>query len=422
MPTKPATFAQPTFGTVALLFLALRLGLLAVLPADALFRYGDFQHYYNLAAWSVAGHCPAGAGACLPLLDYWYEFPPIFPYLSIAVLALVGRGALPPFHLYAYGLTLVLLLADLGSLALIYRLGRRLHGEAAGGWLALVYALLPAPLILGWWTFDGLTTFWMLLGLWLLLERRDLGAGAAVGLGALTKLVPVLLLPAAWAARPPKRAVVVTLAGVGVALAGLLPFYVNAPGVVTASLAAQGAKSSYATVWALLDGNVQDAAGQPITGNFGALSQHFDLAWATRLQHAPSRVPGWLTLALFGAVYGLVWLRVRGRAQHGDGLSDQQIVALFAFTWAVFVLWSKGWSPQWQQMLVPLILLVEPNRQGLLLALVLAAVSFLEWPILLSRGMAWGYYLTVPLRSLLLVAWAAELGVGLWRGGVEVRG
>ncbi|MCC7359361.1 MAG: DUF2029 domain-containing protein [Anaerolineales bacterium] len=416
MPTKPATFVQPTFGTVTLLFLALRLGLLAVLPADALFRYGDFQHYYNLAAWSVAGHCPAGAGPCLPLLDYWYEFPPIFPYLSIAVLAVVGRGALPPFHTYAYGLTLALLLADLGSLALVYRLGRRLHGATAAGWLALVYALLPAPLILGWWTFDGLTTFWMLLGLCLLLEGRDLGAGAAVGLGTLTKLVPVLLLPAAWAARPPKRGVALTLAAAGVAVAGLLPFYVRAPSVVTASLAAQGAKSSYATVWALLDGNVQDAAGRPITGNFGPLSQHFDLAWATRWQHAPSRAPGWLTLGVFGVPFGAVWLRVWRRARRSGGLSDAQLVALFAFTWAVFVLWSKGWSPQWQQMLVPLILLVQPNRQGLLLALALAAVSFLEWPILLARGLAWGYWITVPLRTLLFVGWAVELGAGLWRG------
>ena len=115
-----------------------------MLPADALFRYGDFQHYYNLAAWSVAGHCPAGPGPCLPLLDYWYEFPPIFPYLSIALLHLVGGGGLPPFHTYAYALTLALLLADFGSLWLVYRLARRLHGDETAQWLALVHALLPA--------------------------------------------------------------------------------------------------------------------------------------------------------------------------------------------------------------------------------------------------------------------------------------
>jgi len=412
MSEKPAlTPPRFSFSTTALLFLGLRLGLLFVLPADALFRYGDFQHYYNLAAWSVAGHCPLGPGPCLPLLDYWYEFPPVFPYLSIAVLTLTGRGGLPPFQVYAYGLTLVLLLADCGSLWLVYRLGRRLHGDEAANWLALAYALLPAPLILGWWTFDGLTTFWMLLGLWALLERRDAFAAGGIGLGVVTKLVPGLLLPVVWAARPPKRALAISVAAGVVALAVLLPFMLKNPAVTLASLGAQVSKSSYATVWALLDGNTQTADGLPITGNFGPLMQHFDLAWATTLQHAPSRVPGWLSAAAFGALYLAVWGRVRRAGP--AGISDQRLVALFAFTWAIFVLWSKGWSPQWQQMLVPLILLVQPNRQGLLLALVLAAVSFLEWPILLSRGLAWGYWVTIPLRTVVIAAWAAELGQGL---------
>jgi 4-amino-4-deoxy-L-arabinose transferase-like glycosyltransferase len=409
-PTLPP--GRAAFSTTAMLFLGIRLGLLFVLPVEALFQYGDFQHYYNLAAWSVAGHCPVGPNACLPLLDYWYEFPPIFPYLSIALLHLVGRGGLPPFHTYAYALTLVLLLADFGSLWLVYRLGRRLHGDETANWLALVYALLPAPLILGWWTFDGLTTFWMLLALWALLERRDALAVGGIGLGVVTKLVPGLLLPVVWAARPPKRALVISVAAGAVALAVLLPFFITQPAVTVASLRAQVSKSSYATVWAMMDGNLRTAEGEPITGNFGPLLQHFDLAWATRLQHAPSQVPGWLGVMVFGAIYAAVWVRVRRQAG-AAGPSDQQLVALFAFTWAIFVLWSKGWSPQWQQMLVPLILLVQPTRQGLLFALVLAAVSFLEWPILLSRGLAVGYWVTIPLRTLLMTVWALELGGGL---------
>ena len=123
-----------------------------------------------------------------------------------------------------------------------------------------------------------------------------------------------------------------------------------------------------------------------------------------------SRLPGWLTLALAAAAFGVVWLR---SLRSGKAWSDQQAVLLLAFTWAVFVLWSKGWSPQWQQMLVPLILLTIPNRTGVLFALLLAGVSFLEWPVLLSRGLFWGYWLTIPLRTLLIGGWAVALALAL---------
>ncbi len=417
--SEPASL-RPTLSLIGLVFLGLRLGLLIALPADAIFRYGDFQHYFNLAAWSVPGHCPAGAAACWPLQDYWYEFPPVFPYLSILILQVVGRGSLPPFHVYAYGLALVLLVADLGNLVLVHRLARRLHGSETADWVALVYAVLPAPLILGWWTFDGLTTFWMLLALWALLARREALAAGAAGLGVLTKLVPALLLPVAAVARPPKRAALFAAVAAVVVLAVMAPLWLSRPAVVVASIAAQGAKSSYATVWALLDGNLQTAQGEPITGNFGPLLQHFDLAWATTPQHAPSRLPGWLSAVVFLGMYLPVWWRVYQRGRAGL-VSDLTLVQLLAFTWALFVLWSKGWSPQWQQMLVPLILLVWPNRQGLLFTLVLAAVCFGEWPLMLSRGLTQWYWLTIVARTLLMVVWALELGRVLVGRGVVAQ-
>ncbi len=409
-PLRPAASPRDVFLTTVLLFLGLRLLLLIALPAETLFQYGDFQHYYNLAQWSAPGHCPTGPAACWPLLDYWHEFPPPFPYLSALLMRGLGGGGVPPFHTYAYGLAFVLLAADLGSLVLVHRLARRLYAADTAAWIAQVYAVLPAPLILGWWTFDGLTTFWMLLGLWALLERRDGLSAVAIGLGVVTKLAPVLLLPVVWRARPPMRAALITAGAASLALMVVAPFFVRAPAMASASLSAQASKSSYATVWAMVDGNLQTDDGQPITGNFGPLNERFDPARANVGLHQPSRLPGWLTLALAAAAFGVVWLR---SLRSGKAWSDQQAVLLLAFTWAVFVLWSKGWSPQWQQMLVPLILLTIPNRTGVLFALLLAGVSFLEWPVLLSRGLFWGYWLTIPLRTLLIGGWAVALALAL---------
>ncbi|MEP7357271.1 MAG: hypothetical protein ABI847_08525, partial [Anaerolineales bacterium] len=112
---KMALSNQRSFWIQRGVFLALRLALLLLLPAAALFQYGDFQHYYNLASWSFPGHCLVGGAPCWPLLDYWYEFPPVFPYLSILVLHLVGAGQLLSFQTYAYSLALVMLAADLGT-------------------------------------------------------------------------------------------------------------------------------------------------------------------------------------------------------------------------------------------------------------------------------------------------------------------
>ncbi|HQN43413.1 MAG TPA: hypothetical protein PLA25_04725 [Anaerolineaceae bacterium] len=47
-----------------------RLLMLLALPLEGLRGYGDFQHFFNLAA--IPGW---------PYLDHWVEFPPIFPFL-----------------------------------------------------------------------------------------------------------------------------------------------------------------------------------------------------------------------------------------------------------------------------------------------------------------------------------------------------
>ncbi len=410
----PAGETPDLFRTVMLLFIGLRLTLLMVLPVEALFEYGDYRHHYNLALWSVPGQCPAGPEACYPLIDYWYEYPPVFAIISIGLIKVLGGGGAPPFHVYAYGLALLLLLADTGCLLLLRRVALRLYNAAAADWMVLVYALMPAPLILSWWTFDGLTSFWMLLGLWAVLERRDGLSTLAIGLGAMTKIVPVLVLPAVWAARPARQAAAITAGVAAVTLLVVGPFLLRSPAMALASLRSQFSKSSYATVWAMVDGNLQTEAGQPVTGNFGALSERFDPALAVVPLHQPSRVPGVLTLLVAAGVYGAVWLAARRGNQVWD---DRKTVALVAFTWTVFLLWSKGWSPQWQHILVPLILLTIPNRTGVLVALLLAAVSFLEWPVLLSRGAAWGYWLTIPLRSALILGW----GVAMVRDLLPVR-
>jgi hypothetical protein len=192
------------------------------------------------------------------------------------------------------------------------------------------------------------------------------------------------------------------------------PFFIASPRFTFASLLAQVSKSSWETVWALLDGNLG-------TGNFGPIADHFDPALATAPLGNPPRIPTWLTLAAFGLLYAYLFFdrgpRTEDRRPERTVLGPRSSVAFTGLTWCIFLLWSRGWSPQWQMLILPFILLALPLQRAVLFSLVLGFVNFLEWPVLLSRGWFWSLWLTVPLRTLLIVLLAVEF-YRVWRTSV----
>ena len=364
--------------------------LLAAFTSDAIATYGDFAHYFNLAHLSDQG--------LLPFLDYWYEFPPLFPLLSLGIYQLTSSttGAL---HSYIYALAMVMLAFDAGNLYLLFRIAHQMKGKQIALRISWVYLALPIALIYNWRTFDGLTTFWMLLAFyWLLLSSQNgsekhhlfYWSAVALGLGVMTKYVPIILLPAVWLRWPIKSAVKYSVILALIALVTLAPILIVSPEFGVASLKAQASKSSWQTVWALIDGNTG-------TGNFGPIIEHFDPALATKLQGKPERIPSWLTLIPISGVGLYLFLRTR-RSSGMDSLAT-----FITLTFALFFLWSKGWSPQWQMMLLPFVLLAFPSRNGILFCALFGLVSFIEWPVLLSRGMTDWLWLTITFRTLMLV-------------------
>jgi hypothetical protein len=173
--------------------------------------------------------------------------------------------------------------------------------------------------------------------------------------------------------------------------------YLISPEMTTASFRSQASKSSWETVWALLDGNYQ-------TGNLGPLEERFDPAMALHARGNPALIPTWITLILF-IILG-IWLLSRVNLNGKRG-----VVAFTGLTFCIVYLWSPGWSPQWVLFLVPLILLCLPRREAVLMAFSIVFINLLEWPALLSRGYNWGLLMTIPLRTFLLVLLAVEM----WR-------
>jgi len=378
------------FRFLLVLFVAFRLGLLAFWPADQLACWSDYDYYYELAGWVDRGR--------LPYLHYWVEYPPLFPYLSLLLYLLT-----PHYTAYAAGLALLQLAFEAGSLLLFYRLAQRLLGEAQAERAVWVYALLFAPIATWWLSFDAIAVFFLLLAMERWLAGHGTQSALALGAGALVKWFPLLFLPVAarfrrdWRRTAGYAAVTV---GVVAAVLGLLAAL--SPTYTLASLRSLASRGSWQTVWALLDGNLGTGAYQ---------ANRLDPAAAALSQGNPARIPFWTALLLFGGLYLWLWRRTPRVAQ------PRQVVRFAALTVVFFFLWSRGWSPQWLGMLVPLLLLSLPLERAALYLIVLTFVNVVEWPLLLSRGLGWGLYLTVPLRTVLFVLLLPEVGCRLWRRG-----
>lgn len=379
----PFTASLRDFRTLLALFITLRLVVLITLePFSGATYYGDFYNLYRLAEITqLTGR--------LPFLGYWMEYPPLLVWLNLGLHQLIVVWCGMPPHTYYYALSLLALAADCGNLALIRRIGAHLYGPERGLDLAWAYALLGVPLVFISWHLDAITTLLMLAGLWALLQGREVRSALAIAGGILVKVMPGLLVPVVWRFRPPRRAALYTgMVGTLVILA-YLPFLILSPAYTLASMRSQLSKSSWQTIWALIDGNFG-------TGNFGDLIDRLDPARAAVMLGHPPAVPAWIPLIVFGVLYIYLFTRPMLR-------TDRALVAFFGVTWCVFLLWSKGWSPQWMLMLIPLILLVFPQREGVMAVLAFSLLNLLEWPVLMSRGMFWGLYLTVPLRTLMLI-------------------
>ncbi len=355
------------------LFLFARLMLMITSTTDSLQGYGDFGSFY---AWSLLPGWP--------YLNYWSEYPPVFPFLSEVLFRLAGGQA----HLYTYFLIFILSLADAANLFLFTRLARRLWPEQPAFYRIIAYLILLLSLPYTWWYFDSLAILPMLLGLTYLLDQKPFKSGLFFGLGIAIKLFPVLGIVAAW--RSMKWRKILLLAS-GAAAVVLIPYIVLglvSPTFTLASLRTQGSKGAWDTVWALIDGFYG-------SGLFGPIYERLDPSTATILRGNPHQIPVWLTLLVFGALG--FWALL-----HFKPTTERRQLALVGFAFSVFFLWSPGWSPQWVLYLLPLILLVFEERIGFLLLGSFVLINLLEWPMLLMRIGPTALSMTVPIRTTLL--------------------
>jgi len=337
-----------------------------------------------------------------PYIHYWMEYPPLLSWLPVAAYRL--SHLLPvwnhPWLWYNVTMGALLLPFELGNLLLVYLISLKVYDRPTALRSAVFYASLFVPLFtwLGW--FDCFPLFFLLLALYLILAGRPALAGLATGAGFMTKIIPLLLLPVGWRRFGPlsRRSVTYVALTVLAIVAIALPFLAIRSDLFFASFVNIVTRPSWETVWALLDGYFTGGAVAP-------LDQRFDPGTAAdpgRVSHLP-----WLWISLaFAGLYLVLYTR-RIRWEEG-----KRVLAFSGLSVILFMLYSKGYSPQFLVYILPFVVLLMPNLKGVAYALLLSAINWLEWPVaqLMLPTHHWLLAAAVLLRTLLLVTLAVEMG------------
>ncbi|MEM9327377.1 MAG: glycosyltransferase 87 family protein [Bacteroidota bacterium] len=220
----------------------------------------------RLVATFFAGTAPDYVGYRLPIAEcltsgQWlycdcnYNHTPFYPYLS-ALMNLMS-GGIP--WLQTVLITLPLAIGDALVALVFYVLLVRIKKEDIAFKASAFYALNPMAIIeVGIAHWDGFTTFFFLLSMLYLHDKKIFGSGVAAGFGVLLKQFPLAIVLIGFSRdKNFKRAFLLGTTTVFVVLLGFLPFLLKCPETFFQNLAGhplwKGAASSEVGIGTLKD-------------------------------------------------------------------------------------------------------------------------------------------------------------------------
>ncbi len=379
------------------------MALLVFRPGGYLGEMSDFGYYRLLLSFTNQGF--------YPLVDFWVEYPPIFPWILVGLyrLSLLIPVLPEPGAWFYLLLSAFLLVVEAGNLVLFYNIGRRLYGQERAIRLSWIYAALLVPVLTLFVGFDGLSLLFLLWAVLLTLDQRPMGSAVAAGLGFMTKLVPIAAAPAALQHMKQRSQRLKYLVAVSLTLLVIaVPFLIAGPDYLLQSLKSPVVRSTWETVWALIDGYY----------SFGVAGgvDRFDPAMAGAAQH-PTRLP-W-TLITIGFLLFYLFLYTR----RVDWTDRRRTVAFTALTLNLLALYFKGYSPQFLVMLLPFLILLIPGWRGIAYALLLSFINLVEYPLyfLVLPDERWLLAGTVLLRTLILIVVTIEYAAQVYGWRVRDR-
>jgi hypothetical protein len=406
------TFALPPLVFPAAMVIAVAL----LTPTSSLYPdQGDIGLYLEKAAAFATGQ--------LPYRDVAFEYPPgavvpiLLPYLAWPF----GRIGLDQYKLLFAGWEAFLMLVLGVTLARVVRAGGGPEPAASRGndlrntGVRLAVLAVGAALAITW-RFDLYPSVLVIVALWAAIERRAGAAGVAIGLGILTKLYPLAVVPA-LALPFLMRFDFGRLLRYGGSIAatvvlGLLPFVALAGSDTFAFVRYQADRGlqieSIGGGLALLVGLL---SGSPPRQSYGFSSVNVEGPFAERwLALLPAA-----TLIGFGLIAWLGWRHLRAVRGVGipdrDGIEPRTVVAFTTVSVLMLLVTSKVYSIQYVVWLVPLFALLPWRKFALA-----AAIVWLTMPIhpMLYKELVHGTILGAEVLNLRNALVVALLGWMLW--------
>ncbi len=308
-----------------------------------------------------------------PLINQWIEYPPVFPWLSVGLYqfaSLFVTGTLK--YVIFYGLLgLVFAISECGILIFIFKIGSIIYTPQKATLVAFIFGVTALPTYISYGWFDPIATFFLFWGLERLLNKHYHQSAFAIALGGLTKLFPLLLIVVGFKMIPSiKQKFSYLFLSIIFTISPFIAFaFVNADAVM-ASLRWLLNKSTYETVWALIDGYYS-------YGVAPGASDFINMSSANWVAHS-TKIPWTFVTGIF-AIFGL-YIYSRPFKTH----TQQVAVILSGIIIQMIILYLKGFSPQFIIWFLPFVPLILPNVKGFLYSISLSLLNFLEFPIYFS--------------------------------------
>jgi hypothetical protein len=305
-----------------------------------------------------------------PFVNYWSEYPPLFPWSAILLYRLSTLvPALPENAQFWYALLLRLTMTafDAGSVMLVYGIALRLGSRARA---TRTIALFAAGFVLtyavfGW--YDAVPLFFLLCALYLGLRDRYMPSAVIASIGFLIKLIPILIVPVIVRRIPRLRqAALYVIATVLTTVIVALPFVISGPHYMLAFVRGTLNRPTWNSLWAILDKGFTFGTVLPVQDRFSAES----------VGVAPASSLPWPIIHL---VFLLLFLFIYTR--HLDWRKPLNTVAFAALTINLFLLWSKGFSGQFLVYVLPFVMLLLPNWRGVIYATLLGLLWIADIPL-----------------------------------------
>mgnify|MGYP000535012143 CR=1 FL=1 len=355
--------------------------------------------------WLYFQYGSLGAAERYPFLDYWVEYPPLFPWLAVATYKL---SLLIPawFDVRLWPNTLLrwaMVPFEVGSLTLVYRIVGRLFDRERAMGAAVMYALLFGPLFVLLIALDAMQVFFLLLAIDGLVAGSPVWAALGTGLGFGVKTFTVVVIPAAIRVFSPPmtptpqtvrrsggsgikrlppteeaarwRGLAVYGGGVALCLAAIfVPFLIADPTYMLGFFKNLAARNSFQTVWAIWEGYYGVGSVAPLSIRY----QYSSIDWIAPEYAGSHPLPwGWITLG-FAALGLFLYTR---RIDWGNPIRSTAFIGL---TMGLLLLYSKGYSPPFNVYPIALAILVMPDTKGVLYGILFGVVMAFDWPLLVQ--------------------------------------